>query len=439
MFKNSNNDCCETFISQIPCKDSGILNPINPYDLNPTEYKFSDLNNTKAENFACGKNSLKKTKKNKKSIANTAIGTNTLENNNLGNSNTAVGHNALNENKSGSWNTAVGTYSLKSNISGEANTAVGSCSLLSNTIGFANTAVGEWGLFSNTTGSNNTANGTNSLYLNTTGSDNTASGLNSLLYNTTGSSNTANGRSSLVFNTTGSNNTAMSRNSLRFNTTGSNNTAIGRDSLLNNTTGSNNTAVGLNALSFNEIFDNTTGLGANSEVDGDNQVQLGDSQTTTYAYGSVQNRSDQRDKTDIRDTVLGLDFINKLRPVDFRWDYREDYREIVEEEINKEEINKEINKEESTKKIIEHEKDGSKARKRFHHGLIAQEVQKVIRDSNIDFGGFQDHKINGGKDVLSIGYSELVGPLIKAVQELTTQVNNLKQENELIKKQLGIQ
>jgi hypothetical protein len=36
----------------------------------------------------------------------------------------------------------------------------------------------------------------------------------------------------------------------------------------------------------------------------------------------------------------------------------------------------------------------------------------------IDFGGFQDHKISGGDDVLSIGYEELIAPIIKSIQEL---------------------
>lgn len=144
---------------------------------------------------------------------------------------------------------------------------------------------------------------------------------------------------------------------------------------------------------------NRVGLGYNTRVSGDNQVQIGNSASTTYAYGAVQDRSDARDKADIRDTELGLDFILALRPVDFRWDYREDY---------------------------EGEKDGSKKRKRFHHGLIAQEVAQVIADLGKDFGGYQDHAINGGCDVKSIGYAELIGPLIKAVQELSARVEELE-------------
>jgi hypothetical protein len=71
-------------------------------------------------------------------------------------------------------------------------------------------------------------------------------------------------------------------------------------------------------------------------------------------------------------------------------------------------------------------KDGSKVGKRFHHGLIAQEVEALITETGIDFGGFQNHSLNGGSDVLSIGYDELIAPLIKAVQELSQRVKVLE-------------
>jgi hypothetical protein len=70
--------------------------------------------------------------------------------------------------------------------------------------------------------------------------------------------------------------------------------------------------------------------------------------------------------------------------------------------------------------------DGSKKRSRFHHGLIAQEVKAILDAKGIDFGGFQDHSVKGGDDVLSIGYEELIAPLIKAIQELSAEVAALK-------------
>jgi hypothetical protein len=70
--------------------------------------------------------------------------------------------------------------------------------------------------------------------------------------------------------------------------------------------------------------------------------------------------------------------------------------------------------------------DGSKKRNRFHHGLIAQEVKAVLDAKGIDFGGFQDHSLKGGDDVLSIGYEELIAPMLKAIQELSAEVAALK-------------
>ena len=169
----------------------------------------------------------------------------------------------------------------------------------------------------------------------------------------------------------------------------------------------NCTAIGTGAMSAFTSFDseankiqNSIALGAWSKVTGSNQCQLGTSGVTTYAYGSVQDRSDERDKTDIRDTVLGLDFITALRPVDFRWDYRDDYVEVQDTgEVDAEGAPLPL-------KVLRYEKDGSRKRKRFHHGLIAQEVKSVMDDLGVDFGGYQDHKINGGADVLTIGYAE---------------------------------
>ncbi|OUS72157.1 hypothetical protein B1748_25200 [Paenibacillus sp. MY03] len=156
-------------------------------------------------------------------------------------------------------------------------------------------------------------------------------------------------------------------------------------------------------------YGNITCLGVGSQVTGSNQLQLGDSSITSYAYGAVQDRSDARDKANIRDTQLGLPFIMKLRPRQFNWDYRQDYVKLNEDGS-----------------FTELSKDGSKQRKRFHEGLIAQEVKEVLDGMGVDWGGYQDHTVNGGEDVLSIGYTELIGPLIKAIQELKAEVDALK-------------
>jgi hypothetical protein len=365
-------------------------------------------------------------------------------------SNTAVGDSALGSNTTGIGNAAVGYRSLDSNTTGSNNTALGYAALYLNTIGINNTSVGFQALELNTTGNNNTAVGFQALELNTTGNNNTAVGMQALELNTTGINNTALGAYSLNDNTIGTNNTAVGYAALQVNTSGIQNTAVGHQALVdnttgnynvalgltalgNNTTGTNNTALGYSALTANTGLTNTTGVGNDADVTGSNQVQLGNSATTTYAYGAVANRSDIRDKTDVRDTTLGLEFVNALRPVDFKWDMREDYRakapktpeqDATEAEKAAYKVAKDKWLEDVKLSNITH--DGSKKRSRFHHGLIAQEVKAVLDEKGIDFGGFQDHKVKGGDDVLSIGYEELIAPMLKAIQELSAEVAALK-------------
>jgi hypothetical protein len=82
--------------------------------------------------------------------------------------------------------------------------------------------------------------------------------------------------------------------------------------------------------------------------------------------------------------------------------------------------------------------DGSKKRRRFHHGLIAQEVAEVIAQTGIDFGGYQDHTLYGGDDTLSLGHEEFIAPLIKAVQELAEENRRIAEESARIRERLAI-
>jgi hypothetical protein len=278
---------------------------------------------------------------------------------------------------------------------------------------------------------------------------NTANGAGALFSNTTtGTNNTASGRNALYSNTTGFNNTASGTGALFSNTTGSNNTASGVNALSSNTTGSSNTASGRNALQTNTIFSNVGGFGNNAQVSGSNQIRIGDANITSVTC-QTNAWSDERDKSDIRDTVLGLDFIKELRPVDYKWDYREDYRPEAPVYVGKPAEPKEDASDEDKAKyaqelaeynayVVLKDKwledckwsnlvhDGTHKRTRFHHGLIAQEVKSVIEKTGVDFGGFQDHTIKGGDEVMTIGYTELIGPLIKAVQELSAKVEELE-------------
>ena len=397
---------------------------------------------------------------------NTCVGSLNMTNNTTGFRNTAVGHACFEFNTTGSYNTAVGATALRSNTIGEANSSIGHAALAANTAGSGNTAIGSASLGSNTTGSFNTALGNAALISNTVANSNTAVGSSALQANTIGVENTAVGGNSLASNTTGYRNSAHGVLALRYTTTGYDNTAIGHSASINNITGNSNTACGISALNNNTTanlntaigaeclsaavnFNNCSGIGYAAQVTGANQVQLGNASTTTYAYGAVQDRSDIRDKADVRDTELGLEFVNALRPVDFKWDMREDYRpEAPKPVVEPAELKEDASDEEKAKyaeelaaynaykikndkwledvKLANITHDGSKKRNRFHHGLIAQEVKAVLDSKGIDFGGFQDHSVKGGDDVLSIGYEELIAPLIKAVQELSAEVAALK-------------
>ncbi len=302
-------------------------------------------------------------------------------------------------------NIAIGYQAGSETTTGWANTVVGYEALNRNTVGYQNTAFGYRALATNEKTSGNTAIGLLALenYVNEDADDGA------------GTNNVAVGKNSMRDAKNCIQNVALGNASL-LKSQGDQNTAIGQGSLNNLTTGYKNTALGFSAGVGITNHINATCLGHDSTVSGSNQVQLGNSATTTYAYGAVQNRSDARDKTDIRDTLLGLDFIKSLRPVDFRWNYREDY-------YNDEEYTEDG--EPSIRKVAVPQ-DGSRSRARFHHGLIAQEVKQAADSQNVDFAGYQDHSTDGGDDVLSLGYSELIAPLIKAVQQLSEENADLK-------------
>nr|NIP41836.1 hypothetical protein [candidate division Zixibacteria bacterium]NIR63437.1 hypothetical protein [candidate division Zixibacteria bacterium]NIR95721.1 hypothetical protein [Gammaproteobacteria bacterium]NIS45389.1 hypothetical protein [candidate division Zixibacteria bacterium]NIU13528.1 hypothetical protein [candidate division Zixibacteria bacterium] len=378
--------------------------------------------------------------------SNCALGYRALQDNTTGNFNIGIGRRANHDNTTGSANVAVGHGSLFSNLTNSYNIGIGYHSLYLNTAD-GNVGVGHNSFQANTTGNNLVGVGFSSGYNNTTGSFNVYVGENSGYSNLTGAANVGIGHQAL-YNNTGGNNVGVGYNALYANTTGQHNAALGNSAAISLTTGARSVAVGSSALnsattgnwnttlgyhagyyigatasntalgyeslklmqdlSNATAIANATGVGYQARVSGNNQVQLGDSSTTTYVYGTVQNRSDARDKAEVKDTSLGLNFITKLRPVDYKWDMREDYNEVLEDGT-----------------VIKHTKDGSQKRNRFHHGLIAQEVKAVSDELGIDFGGYQDHSVNGGCDVLSIGYDELVGPLIKAIQEQQAMIESL--------------
>lgn len=95
--------------------------------------------------------------------------------------------------------------------------------------------------------------------------------------------------------------------------------------------------------------------------------------------------SDRRLKAEIVDSALGLDFINNLRPVSYK---------LLSDEEN-----------------------------RIHYGLIAQEVKEAVDNSGVsDFGGWNENP----ESTQSLAYDEFTSPMIKAIQELSAEVEALK-------------
>ena len=326
-------------------------------------------------------------------IKNVAVGDFALDANTTADNNTAVGYDSLGANTTGANNTAVGEQSLGANTTGGNNVAFGNNSLGANQTGLRNTALGDQALANNTT-SNNTAIGSTAARDTTSGERNVAIGEAAFRVNTTGSYNVAIGQAALIANTTAINNKGVGYQALASNTTGNSNTAIGKDSLLSNTTGGQNTVLGSRTgdnitTGFNNIV-----IGYNAEASSatvDNEITLGNNSIATLRCNvqTISSLSDARDKTNVIDLPEGLDFVTKLRPVKFEWATRDG-----------------------------NGKDGS-----FEHGFIAQDLQAAQKENDADY---LNMVMDENPDRLEASYGKLVPILVKAIQELTMEVNKLK-------------
>jgi hypothetical protein len=313
-------------------------------------------------------------------VSNTSIGSSALSSNTTGSVNTAIGNNALRLNTTGSYNTALGYEAIDANTTGAFNTAVGYNALTANTTGQFNVAVGASSLDSNTTGEFNVAVGPSSLGANTTGVRNVAVGHGVLAGNTTGSYNTAIGHAALDVTTTGFQNTASGYAALGANTTGNLNTAIGFNSGNANTTGTNNAFIGNSAS-------NTSG-GATAS----NTIVLGNSAITTLRCqtATISALSDARDKSNIEDIPVGIEFIKDLRPVKFTWNQRDGMRVGLTDA-----------------------------------GFIAQESLDVVNKYNANWIGLVEDE---NKDQLAMTPGKLIPILVKAIQQISAKVDSLESQ-----------
>ena len=162
----------------------------------------------------------------------------------------------------------------------------------------------------------------------------------------------------------------------------------------------------------------------------DNSISLGASWarwSAVYAANGTIQTSDAREKTDIQDEPLGLEFIEKLRPVAYRW--RVGGYDLGEPIIEEQHIEDGVGDEGNPKYRVEkYAKPNPIPRpgKRLHHGLIAQDVKRVLDEFGIDFGGWVQDDINDPDSRQSLRYDQFIAPLIRAVQELSARVKELE-------------
>ena len=125
--------------------------------------------------------------------------------------------------------------------------------------------------------------------------------------------------------------------------------------------------------------------------------------TTKEVTYSITTPSDERLKTEIKDTSLGLDFVNNLHPVSFKWKNR--LSQSLADTVNP-----------------------KSPGVRVHEGFIAQEVKSVLDSLGIDSSIYFHNVDPDGPldDIHGVVKEELIGPIVKAIQEQNAQIKSLQ-------------
>lgn len=123
--------------------------------------------------------------------------------------------------------------------------------------------------------------------------------------------------------------------------------------------------------------------------------------SAVYAVNGAIQTSDARQKKNITESDLGLDFINKLRPVSYNWKFGDDQS--------------------------------------VHYGLIAQETEKIVNESRTVKDGTPTPIVDYDKESGRYGlrYTELISPIIKAVQELYSKIMGHNERLELQERKIA--
>ena len=178
------------------------------------------------------------------------------------------------------------------------------------------------------------------------------------------------------------------------------NTCIGYQSGNSITTGYLNTIMGYQSGTNLVDGNNVVCIGNNSQAatsNSSNEITLGNSNTQTLRCGTttIASLSDKRDKTNIKESKYGLDFINSLKPVEFTWNRRK--------------------LEDSDSNYIHNGK------KRI--GFLAQDLQESMRSNENEI---LDLVYDVNPERIEAKYGNLIPILTKAIQELNQKIKILE-------------
>jgi hypothetical protein len=332
----------------------------------------------------------------------TRLGFGTLSGLTTGFSNLGLGYMAGNAVTSGANNTCVGGYNTAVLLSsGNGNCVFGTNTATRLTTGSANTIIGVEAADYVNGSSNITAVGaTAAQFASTTfAGETTAIGAACLRFLGTGNQNTGLGFEAGKNVGSGSSNTYVGYRAAPV-STGSNNVIVGREAALVLTSGNQNIFMGdqarheLTSGSNNVFIGHLVGVGSGATES--NAIRLGNANTATFRVKegfitTFTGSSDARDKKDILPLQWGLDFIKKMNPVTFEWNSRNGLMR------------------------------GPKT-----CGFIAQELDAVETEFNsTEFTNIVD-KSNPDSLSIAVGPSNIIPILVKAIQDLSAQVEELK-------------
>jgi hypothetical protein len=246
--------------------------------------------------------------------------------------------------------------------------------------------------FYNTSGSYGCYLGYNAGY-NTTANYNNFIGYLAGYTNTTGMGNSFFGRLA-GYNSNGAWNTFVGDRAGTNNTSGTQNIFIGSDVALTNTTGSYNTLMGNGADVSSAALTNATAIGYSAVVNASNKVRIGNG-SITVIEGQVAftSSSDMRLKKNITGINAGLEFIMKLRPVEYQM------------------------------------KQGDN---KVNFGFIAQDIEKLIGTNNslLTIGEDKDR-------TLGLRYTDFIAPMVKAIQDQQKQIESQQKQIDELKQMVN--